>query len=137
MEVLTYSILPHFFIVPNMICLSSAHGVYICDLGLTNRQCDLIINTAERCAHGTYAAYTYAKQTLGCRDYDALGIVCEWPVLRVCASINKYLENSSVGGEGNTVGQKAAGNNCPSEPARRRILTLDDREPHIGMINDC
>jgi hypothetical protein len=111
-----------------MICLSSDHSVYICDLGLTNRQCDLIIHTAERCANGTYAAYTYAKQTLGCRDYDALGLVCEWPVLKVCATINKYLENPMIAHKTST----AVGNNVSSSEPRRRILSLDDREPHIG-----
>ena len=115
-------------VVQDLICLSAEHGVYICDLGLTNVQCDLILHTAERCANGTYAAYTYAKQTLGCRDYDALALVCEWPVLKVCSTINKYLENPIVEGA-------ASGNPTSSSMARKRILSLDDREPHIGTKN--
>ena len=114
-----------------MICLSSEYGIYICDLGLTNRQCDLIINTADRCANGTYAAYTYAKQTLGCRDYDALALVCEWPVLKVCATINKYLEKAKLN-EVHTKNEAVVNGAHSSSISRRRILTLDDREPHIG-----
>ena len=136
---------PLCLIVPNIMCLSTEYGLYVCDIGLKNRQCDLIIQTAERCANGTYAAYTYAKQTLGCRDYDALGLVCGWPVLKVCATINKYLENNNLhencGGTvhdtnnkaGVAVASRSTTTNDVADP-RRRILTLDDREPHIGEI---
>jgi len=98
--------------VDEMICVDKANRIYVCDIGLTSAQCDFIIDTTERCSHGTYAAYTYAKQTLGCRDYDELATVCEWPVMRAYSSICNHLENNEEG-------------------ESKRVLVLDEREPHL------
>lgn len=98
--------------VKHMIRLYEGSNIYVCDIGLTSAQCEFIIDTAERCSRGTYASYTYAKQTLGCRDYDELATVCEWPVMRAISSINRYLESANNG-----------------RPKRK--LILDDREPHL------
>ena len=78
------------------------------DIGLTKAQCNYIIQTTEACADVTsgYTSYTYAKQTLGCREHDALAMTCEWPVQRAFHTIEKISKH----------------------PFK---LALDDREPHI------
>lgn len=94
--------------VDEMVCIDQTNNIYVCDIGLTRFDCDLIVNTTERCSQGSYAAYTYAKQTLGCREHDALAVVCEVPVMKACESIRTYLDER-----------------------QRHDLVLDDREPHI------
>ena len=81
-----------FEIVSHMICVSSEYDIYVCDIGLTSSRCGFIVDAAERCAKGNYNAYTYAKQTLGCREHDELAVVCEWPVMRAVVSIREHLE---------------------------------------------
>lgn len=93
-----------------MVCVSREHDIYVCDIGLSSSRCDFIVDIAERCSNGRYNAYTYAKQTLGCREYDELAVVCEWPVMRAVASIRGHLE---------------------AQGSVKRRLVLDDREPHI------
>lgn len=101
-----------------MVCVCSENDIYVCDIGLTSSRCDFIVSTSERCSNGSYNAYTYAKQTLGCREHDELAVVCEWPVMRAVVSIREHLEK---------VDESAP---C-SNKRRRRTLVLDDREPHI------
>lgn len=100
--------------VDDIICIDAEHQIYVCDIGLTSAQCDFIIDTTERCSRGTYAAYTYAKQTLGCRDYDELSTLCEWPVMRAYSSICEHLEGKI---------------DVANHP--KKTLVLDDREPHL------
>ncbi len=101
-------------LVNDMICIDEENQIYVCDIGLTSAQCDFIVDTTERCSRGTYAAYTYAKQTLGCRDYDELATICEWPVMRAYSSICHHLEQEMEG-----------------EKRTKKALVLDDREPHL------
>ncbi len=98
-----------------MICVDEANEIYVCDIGLSSEQCDFIVDTTERCSRGNYAAYTYAKQTLGCRDHDDLATLCEWPVIRAYSSIMEHLE----------------GNINTSNGLSKRNLVLDEREPHL------
>ena len=98
-----------------MICIDEANEIYVCDIGMTPEQCDFIVDTTERCSRGNYAAYTYAKQTLGCRDYDDLATLCEWPILRAYKSVMEHLE------------EKIASKNGRA----KRNLVLDEREPHL------
>lgn len=91
-------------VVP-ILCLDEPSKVYVCDIGLSNEQCEEIIAKAESASNGVYAAYTYAKQTIGCRDHDEIAHMCEVPVLIACATIRYHFGSSK--------------------------LTLDDREPHI------
>lgn len=98
-----------------IICVDQSNRIYVCDLGLTSDQCHFITEVSERCARGTYDSYTYAKQTLGCRDYDELSVICEWPVKKAYSSICHYLENKTT----------------DHFATRKRPLVLDDREPHI------
>jgi hypothetical protein len=92
--------------------------VYVCDIGLSATQCDFIVDTTERCSSGNYSAYTYAKQTLGCRDHDELAVLCEWPVLRAYKSIMVHLERRLSLKDDDGISEK-------------RELVLDEREPHV------
>jgi len=98
--------------------IDQENKIYVCDIGLTSSQCDFIVKITEYCSSGAYAAYTYAKQTLGCREHDELAAVCEWPVMRACSTIQKYLESVSSEEDG-----------C--EGIVHRNLVLDEREPHV------
>jgi len=102
--------------VEDMICIDQESHIYVCDIGLTSVQCDLIVDTTERCSRGHYSAYTYAKQTLGCRDHDELATICEWPVLRAYSSIVDHLDKRLNNKDGSGVD---------------RQLVLDEREPHL------
>ena len=113
-------------LVPEMVCVCSKHDIYVCDLGLTSSRCDFIVNIAEQCSNGNYNAYTYAKQTLGCREFDELAVVCEWPVMRAVVSIHEHLEKTLL--HRSKVKESAPPFNSKS---KRRTLVLDDREPHI------
>jgi len=104
--------------VNKMACVDHKSKIYVCDIGLTSSQCDFIVNVAEHCSTEGYASYTYAKQTLGCRDHDEIAAVCEWPVMRACSTIQTYLESGSDK-EG------------VFDEALQRDLVLDEREPHV------
>ena len=92
--------------VNDWVCVSEELNIYVCDTGLTHTECDALVQTTEQVCKGHYAAYTYAKQTLGCREYPVLAHACRDAVHRVAHSIWTAL------------------------PASQK-LQLDDREPHI------
>lgn len=58
--------------VVEWVTISEEHHIYVADVGMTAAQCDHLVNATEQACRGTYAAYTYAKQTLGCREYPSL-----------------------------------------------------------------
>lgn len=93
--------------VLDWVTVSDDHNIYIADLGLTGMQCDYIVNTTEQVCRGQYAAYTYAKQTLGCREYPSLSQTSFSPVHTITSDIIKRLATE------------------------KQHLQLDDREPHI------
>lgn len=76
------------------------------DSGLTPSECNELVALTEQVCRGQYAAYTYAKQTLGCRDFQVLAQACFPAVHRVVHAIQNSLS--------------------PKLP-----LKLDEREPHI------
>lgn len=144
--------------ISDIVCVSEEHRIYVADIGLTDRDCQSIISVAEYCSRGTWAAYTYAKQTLGCREYDDLASVCVGPVMTATATIMEtfeepYVENGSdlENETDNTMvlGKESEGRrftdveeNPPMEerrpdcapkqrPRYKRQLVLDDREPHL------
>lgn len=88
------------------VTVSEEHNIYIADIGLTAAQCDHIIIKTEQVCRGQYAAYTYAKQTLGCREFPNLAQTCFGPVHTTVHGITQRF--------------------CSNRP-----LQLDDREPHI------
>eukprot|EP00339_Tiarina_fusa_P009756 CAMPEP_0117031254 /NCGR_PEP_ID=MMETSP0472-20121206/22489_1 /TAXON_ID=693140 ORGANISM="Tiarina fusus, Strain LIS" /NCGR_SAMPLE_ID=MMETSP0472 /ASSEMBLY_ACC=CAM_ASM_000603 /LENGTH=451 /DNA_ID=CAMNT_0004739549 /DNA_START=331 /DNA_END=1686 /DNA_ORIENTATION=- len=93
--------------VVDWVTVSEEHHIYIADVGLTASQCDHLVTTTEQACRGQYAAYTYAKQTLGCREFPILAQTSFLPVHTVVHAITQRFHNSS------------------------RPLQLDDREPHI------
>jgi len=88
------------------VTVSEEHSIYIADIGLTSALCDYIVTAAEQVCRGQYATYTYAKQTLGCREYPALAQASFGPVHTAVHAITEKFSSS-------------------------RPLQLDDREPHI------
>jgi len=92
--------------VLDWVTVSEEHHIYIADVGLTPDDCDQIVTATEAVCRGQYAAYTYAKQTLGCREYAKLVEMCFPPVHTVVHAIGEKFEES-------------------------RRLQLDDREPHM------
>lgn len=116
-----------------MVCVSSEHDIYVCDIGLTSSRCDFIVDTSERCSKGSYNAYTYAKQTLGCREFDELAVVCEWPVMRAVVSIREHLERQKQKGRVTMTDttQRGSQERAPPRFTAERQLILDEREPHI------
>ncbi len=99
--------------------MNRENDIYVCDLGLSSSRCDFIMDIAERCSNGSYHSYTYAKQTLGCREYDELAVVCEWPVMRAVATIREYLQIRVSKDEERELSES------------KQHLVLDNREPHI------
>lgn len=69
--------------------------------GLSASDCRNIIAVSEFCAssRGGWSSYTYAKQTLGCRENDQLAFVTARPVMTACATIRKHLMNVDGGCE--------------------------------------
>lgn len=63
------------------------------DVGLTAAHCDYLVNTTEQACRGTYAAYTYAKQTLGCREYPVLAEASFDPVHTIVHGITSRFEH--------------------------------------------
>jgi hypothetical protein len=111
----------------DIIQLDKDHQIFICNLGLTNEQCDSIIASAEKCAatRGRYNAYTYAKQTLGCRENDDLAVECIVPTHAACQTIFNVVHPKFT--EMSVFAAQLIGT---SKPPNYRI-TLDHREPHI------
>jgi hypothetical protein len=92
--------------VPDWVIVSKELSIFVVDSGLTPNECDALVALTERQCRGQYAAYTYAKQTLGCRDYPQLATACYPAVHRVTHAIQNTLS--------------------PKLP-----LQLDEREPHV------
>jgi len=92
--------------VVDWVTVSEEHNIFIADVGLTPEDCDGIVSATEQVCRGQYAAYTYAKQTLGCREFPTLVNACFPPVHTVVHAIGDKFEES-------------------------RRLQLDDREPHM------
>ena len=79
--------------VNEVVCIDKSLGIYVSESGLSATDCTNIINVSEHTAkiRGSWSSYTYAKQTLGCRENDALAFVCARPVMIACATICKHL----------------------------------------------
>ena len=79
--------------VNEVVCINKSLGIYVSESGLSASDCRNIINVSEHTAtiRGSWSSYTYAKQTLGCSENDALAFVCARPVMIACATICKHL----------------------------------------------
>jgi hypothetical protein len=104
---------------------------------------------------GAWSAYTYAKQTLGCKEYDILAEASKVPVMAACATVRDRLEGmwslANKGNNGTTSGGGGSINETndikpnneadnaevqESAPAKEEEstkppLVLDVREPHV------
>jgi len=100
--------------VTDWVTVSEENRIYIADTGLSVLETDHIIAVTEQACKGQYAAYTYAKQTLGCREYPALAAAVQLAVHTVVTAI---VENDQQH------------NDKLQRPQRQ--LALDDREPHM------
>jgi hypothetical protein len=109
--------------VTDRVVVSADHDIYICDTGLTAAECDALVQVTEQACRGQYAAYTYAKQTLGCREFPSLATAASSVVHRMTHAIlhTRLIENSSH----NSKNSKKKKRCCLQQ------LVLDDREPHM------
>ncbi|OEU19036.1 hypothetical protein FRACYDRAFT_260664 [Fragilariopsis cylindrus CCMP1102] len=130
--------------VLDWVTVSEEHHIYVIDVGMTPDQCDELVTTTEQACKGQYAAYTYAKQTLGCREYPTLAYASFDPVhSTVCSITNKFKNNdnnnSPSTADGVTISAADASNTSNTatttatsdETDTDILLQLDDREPHI------
>jgi hypothetical protein len=91
--------------VVDWVTISEEHSIYVADVGLGVAACDEIVAVTEQVCRGQYAAYTYAKQTLGCREFPMLAATCQAAAHTVTHAIVEFSDNAD--------------------------LALDDREPHM------
>ena len=140
-------------LVNDILTIDSSSGIYICETNLTTLKCQEIIHAAETLAQhkGAWSAYTYAKQTLGCKEYDDLAEACEDVVMTACATVRDRLEDmwAVSGGGGSDDNEKkepvARDAGAVDEPGDdntiekkeepimepKKALVLDTREPHV------
>lgn len=104
--------------IKEWVTVSEEHCIYVVDVGLSPAQCDKIVQVTEQVCRGQYAAYTYAKQTLGCREFPILAQACAPPVQSVVQAI--------LGLPSSTNKTRTGGKDQPPQ-----LLQLDDREPHL------
>lgn len=90
--------------------VNEEHKIYIADVGLSPGDCDTLVQITETACRGQYAAYTYAKQTLGCREFPTLAHACQEAVHTIVHAITEFSGNVK--------------------------LILDDREPHMVKYDD-
>ena len=95
--------------------VSEEHSIYVADVGLTAADCDRMVQVTEQVCRGQYAAYTYAKQTLGCREYPVLAAAVHQAVHSTVHAILSTKSTSTTSHNHNT----------------KKRLALDDREPHM------
>lgn len=108
--------------VLDWVTVSEDHRIYVADTGLSLEESDHIIAFTEQACKGQYAAYTYAKQTLGCREYPALATVVQSVVHTIVSAI---VDNDRIHFL-NTMNS-----NDHNSAAKMKQLVLDDREPHM------
>jgi len=135
------------------VTVSEEHNIYVADVGLTAAECDELVATTEQACKGQYAAYTYAKQTLGCREYPILAQSAFSPVHTIVHAItdrfplnppSSATESTEVTKNTNdkenkdkTMATTAAKDSDNAKEDRGQNekdphrLQLDDREPHI------
>ncbi len=92
--------------VEDWVTVSDEHNIYVADVGMSPEECNAMVLKTEEVCRGQYAAYTYAKQTLGCREFPFLAQAVHQAVHRVTHAIL-------------------------SRHTTTKILQLDDREPHM------
>lgn len=110
MQCIIHRFLNFYHEVKDWVTVNDEHKIYIADVGLTSAQCDALVQVTETVCRGQYSAYTYAKQTLGCREFPALAQACQAAVHTMVHAITEFSGNPK--------------------------LLLDDREPHMVKYDD-
>jgi hypothetical protein len=148
-------LLLHCVKVLEWVTVSEEHNIYVADVGLTAAQCDELVATTEQVCRGQYAAYTYAKQTLGCREYPILAHASLGPVHTIVHAIttkfplteptdnvaatpqspsnsmNVRDKDSNAKSKDDEMLSTGNGGSERVEEKDEHHLQLDDREPHI------
>jgi hypothetical protein len=136
--------------VTEWVTVSEEHNIYVADTGLTMEECDRIVAVTEHVCRGQYAAYTYAKQTLGCREFPALASTVQDAVHTITHAIlefnkknnintsqarsRKYSPQSTAAGDSKSdkpSSSPPATTPMPPPSSKPTRLALDDREPHM------
>eukprot|EP00577_Skeletonema_sp_RCC1716_P009290 CAMPEP_0113393256 /NCGR_PEP_ID=MMETSP0013_2-20120614/11767_1 /TAXON_ID=2843 ORGANISM="Skeletonema costatum, Strain 1716" /NCGR_SAMPLE_ID=MMETSP0013_2 /ASSEMBLY_ACC=CAM_ASM_000158 /LENGTH=679 /DNA_ID=CAMNT_0000276795 /DNA_START=98 /DNA_END=2137 /DNA_ORIENTATION=- /assembly_acc=CAM_ASM_000158 len=132
--------------INDILSIDSSLGIYVCESGLTAVKCQEIIDAAECLAShkGAWSAYTYAKQTLGCKEYDGLAEASEDPIMTACATVRDRLEEvwASSGNNKDSGSSRekehdvipaadTPGEGEVEETMKPKKLVLDTREPHV------
>jgi hypothetical protein len=93
-------------------------------------ECNHMVAITEQQCHGVYAAYTYAKQTLGCREFPVLAHAVQDAVHTVVSAILEECDEAATPkSDGTTTAATLTSETTSSKPTR--VLALDDREPHM------
>ena len=130
--------------VDEVVCIDKTLGVYVSESGLSATDCQNIINVSEHTAkiRGSWSSYTYAKQTLGCRENDALAFVCARPVMIACASICKHLIEEDTDDEKEEGEKKkihdddATGGKIPSSNDNDRNSSKQSRPTEAKLLSN-
>jgi hypothetical protein len=93
-------------------------------------ECNHMVAITEQQCRGQYAAYTYAKQTLGCREFPVLAHAVQDAVHTVVSAILEECDKTTtITATTNLDETTTTPPNLSAKPTR--ILALDDREPHM------
>jgi hypothetical protein len=112
--------------------VSEEHDIYVADVGLSREECDRIVAVTEHVCRGQYAAYTYAKQTLGCREFPMLAIAVQDAVHTITHAIMEHNRVKYNNNNNNNNQKDDNPNNTYHEKKPPKLnLALDDREPHM------
>ena len=87
---------------------------------MSKAETEHLIAVTELAGRGQYTAYTYAKQTLGCRDHPTVAVAVQAAVHSVVAGVLELQQE---------INQREKNRNSKTVPPR--LLALDDREPHM------
>jgi hypothetical protein len=129
---------PNVPIVADWVTVSSEYKIYVADVGLSMEECNYMVAVTEQQCRGQYAAYTYAKQTLGCREFPVLANAVKDAVHTVVSAIVEEGSTASTtptsqsgGTVPSAVSATASSSSSQLRSSTPQLLALDDREPHM------
>ena len=114
--------------VHDWVTISEEHNIYLADTGVTAAECDHLVQVTEHVCRGQYAAYTYAKQTLGCREFPILAQAVHETVHTTVNGILSTLGEPKYSNSTSSNDSNISSSNSSNKPKK---LALDDREPHM------
>jgi hypothetical protein len=111
--------------------VSEEHRIYVLDSGLTKADTEHLIAVTEQAGRGQYAAYTYAKQTLGCRDHPTVAVAVQSAVHSVVAGVLEVQQQINQKQNLQLQQQQLKSGSYKQVFKPPQLLALDDREPHM------